>query len=64
MAKIKDYRSAINELEEILSQLEANEIEVDELTGKAKRASELIQYCKNKLYKTNEEVDAILPKEE
>mgnify|MGYP003397086648 FL=1 len=60
MAKIKDYKSAISELEEILAQLEANELEIDELTLKAKRATELIKFCKEKLYKTNEEVNAIL----
>ncbi|MBR0503080.1 MAG: exodeoxyribonuclease VII small subunit [Paludibacteraceae bacterium] len=60
MAKIKDYKSAITELEEILSQLEANELEIDELTTKAKRATELIKYCKDKLYKTTEEVNSIL----
>ena len=60
MAKIKDYKSAIEELEEILSQLEANELEIDELTTKAKRATELIKYCKDKLYKTTEEVNSIL----
>ena len=60
MAKIKDYKSAITELEEILAQLEANELEIDELTRKAKRATELIKFCKEKLYKTNEEVNAIL----
>ncbi|MCQ2210980.1 MAG: exodeoxyribonuclease VII small subunit [Paludibacteraceae bacterium] len=60
MAKIKDYKSAMAELEEILSQLEANELEIDELTTKAKRATELIKFCKDKLYKTTEEVNSIL----
>ena len=39
-----DYNTAVNELEEILRQLEANELGVDELTTKAKRATELIKY--------------------
>ena len=60
MAKKESYKSAIDELEEILSQLEANELEVDELTVKAKRATELIKLCKEKLYKTTEEVNNIL----
>ncbi len=60
MAKIKDYQSAISELEEILNQLEANELEIDKLTEKAKRATELIKYCKEKLYQTTEEVNSIL----
>lgn len=51
------------ELEQMLSQLEANEIEIDELAAKARRATELIKFCKEKLYKTNEEVNAILDDE-
>lgn len=60
MAEKKSYTNAMNELEEILSQLEANELEVDELTAKAKRATELLKFCKEKLYKTTEEVNSIL----
>lgn len=63
MAKIKDYRSAVEELEQILSQLETNELEIDELTIKAKRATELIKYCKETLYKTSEEVGAVMADE-
>ncbi len=55
-----DYNTAVNELEEILRQLEANELGVDELTTKAKRATELIKYCKEQLYKTDEAVKSIL----
>lgn len=60
MGKIKDYKSAVTELEEILNQLEANELEIDQLTLKAKRASELIKYCKEKLFFTSEEVNSVL----
>jgi exodeoxyribonuclease VII small subunit len=60
MAKIKDYKSAIEELEQILTQLEANELEIDDLANKAKRATELIKFCKEKLYKTSEEVNSVM----
>ena len=35
-------------------------IEIDELSGKVKRVSELITYCKSKLHETEEEVEKIL----
>ena len=63
MAKIKDYKSAIEELEQILAQLEANELEIDDLANKAKRATELIKFCKEKLYKTSEEVNSVMNEE-
>ena len=63
MAKIKDYKSAIEALEQILVQLEANELEIDDLSNKAKRATELIKFCKEKLYKTSEEVNSVMNEE-
>jgi exodeoxyribonuclease VII small subunit len=63
MAKIKDYKSAVEELEQILAQLEANELEIDDLSNKAKRATELIKFCKEKLYKTSEEVNSVMNEE-
>ena len=62
MAEKKTYKSAMEELEEVLSMLESNELEVDELTAKAKRATELLKFCKEKLFKTTEEVNNILEK--
>ena len=59
MNKIK-YTDAIIELEELLAEMEKNEIDVDELTKKVKRASELIKICKEKLHFTEEEVTKIL----
>lgn len=63
MAKIKDYKSAVEELETILSLLESNELEIDDLANKAKRATELIKFCKEKLYKTSEEVNSVMNEE-
>ena len=57
--KIK-FNDAINELEEILKQIESGELDVDELSGKVKRASELITICQNKLRDTEKEVDKII----
>lgn len=63
MVKIKDYKSAVEELETILSLLESNELEIDDLANKAKRATELIKFCKEKLYKTSEEVNSVMNEE-
>lgn len=54
------YSAAIHELEAIVSEIENADIGVDELSEKVKRASELIKICKDKLYKTEEEVSAVL----
>lgn len=61
MAKqAKNYTDSMAELEEILSQIENEELDVDALTEKVKRASELIKSCKTKLQKTDAEVQKIL----
>ena len=54
------YTKAIEELEEIVSSIENEDVNVDELSVKVKRAAELINICKDKLQKTEEEVDKIL----
>ncbi len=54
------YEKAIAELEEIVNKIESEEISVDELSEKVKRASELIKICKAKLFSTEEEVNKIL----
>ena len=57
--KIK-FKGAIKELEEILQKIESGELDVDELSGKVKRASELIKVCQDKLRDTENEVDKII----
>ena len=54
------YKEAITEIEEILSRLENNELDVDELSEKVKRVSQLVTLCKEKLHNTEEEIDKIL----
>jgi exodeoxyribonuclease VII small subunit len=43
-------------VEEILARLEAEEIDIDDLSREVKRAAELIQLCRRKLEKTEREV--------
>lgn len=54
------YTQAKNELETIVSSIESGELDVDALTQKVKRASELIAFCKDKLTKTDAELQKIL----
>lgn len=54
------FNAAMNELEAILEQIESGQPDVDELSGKVKRASELIKLCKGKLRATEEEIEKIL----
>jgi exodeoxyribonuclease VII small subunit len=54
------YKEAITEIEEILSQIENNELDVDELSEKVKRVTLLINLCKDKLKNTEEEIEKIL----
>jgi exodeoxyribonuclease VII small subunit len=48
------------EIEEILEKIENEELDVDELAEKVKRVSVLLKTCKDKLTKTNEQVEQIL----
>jgi exodeoxyribonuclease VII small subunit len=54
------YTAAFDELQQIVRDMEAGEITVDELSVKVKRAAELIAICKNKLSSTEEDVNLIL----
>lgn len=54
------YEKAIARLEQIVSQIENNELNIDQLSNSLKEAGDLVAYCKDKLYKTNEEVRKLL----
>ena len=61
MSKSKlTYTSAITELEAIVQEIESGKIDVDVLTAKVKRASELIKFCKDSLRNTQKEVKKTL----
>ncbi len=54
------YKEAIGEIEEILEKIENEELDVDELAEQVSRVSALIAICKEKLHKTEAEVEKIL----
>lgn len=55
-----NYTEAYDELQEIVSEIENDDISLDELSLKVKRASLLIRICREKLIKTESEVNEIL----
>jgi exodeoxyribonuclease VII small subunit len=54
------YSEAIGTIDEILQQIEAGELDVDELAEKVRQASELLKICKSKLFNTEKEVEKVL----
>lgn len=54
------YKEAVVEMKEIVAKLEDNQLDIDELSANVKRVSELMFFCKSKLYDTEEEVEKIL----
>lgn len=54
------YTEAITELEQIVSEIEDAFVSVDVLSSKVKRAAELLQFCRNKLTSTEQEVNEVL----
>ena len=59
MKEIK-YEEALSELQAIVNKMENDELDIDQMSEKLKRAQELIKLCKDKLTKTDEEIKKIL----
>lgn len=57
------YEEAIRQLEAIVSQIEKNELDIDQMAERLKEAQRLIKFCKDTLYKTNEKIKTILEEE-
>ncbi len=53
------YRQAIEELETILRALEADTVDVDDLTTRVQRSAELIRICKLKLRSAEQAIDQV-----
>ena len=59
MATIK-YEEALREIEEIVSRIENDEMDIDSLSTELKKAQKLIKQCKDVLEKTEKDVKSIL----
>ena len=51
---------ALSQLEDIVSKMENEELDIDELTTELKQAQKLVKLCKDKLTKTDKEIKTIL----
>ncbi|HXL02755.1 MAG TPA: exodeoxyribonuclease VII small subunit [Candidatus Atribacteria bacterium] len=58
------YSEAFQELKSIVDELENEEIEIDNLTAKVKRASFLYRFLRDRLRATEEEIKKVLEEEE
>lgn len=58
------YEQAMLRLEDIIRQVERGETSIDSLTDLLKEAKQLIAYCKDKLYATEEEIKKVLADDE
>ena len=54
------YDTALEKLQEIVTLLERKEITIDELSGKVKEAKLLVDFCREKLDETEEEIQKII----
>lgn len=58
--KIIKYSEAVEELDSILSELESERVDVDDVAVKVKKAIELIKLCRGKIENTELEVIKIV----
>ena len=54
------YEEAVSQLEQIVVNLEEGEVNIDDLSSELKKAQKLITLCKQRLTKTDEEIQKIL----
>ena len=59
MAKETKYEDAIRQLEDNVTKLENNELEIDVMPSQLKKAQELIKLCKDKLTQTDAEIKKV-----
>ena len=60
MEKETKYEAAYAELQGIVRRMEGEELDIDQMAEAVKRAQVLIQLCKDKLTKTDENIRKIL----
>ena len=58
-AKKQTYEQAMKRLEEIVTRIDSNELDIDSLGESLKEAQELIKFCREKLYKADGEIKRV-----
>ena len=54
------YEEAMRQLQEIVRKMENDELDIDQMSDHLKKAQELIKICRDKLTKTDEEIQKLL----
>lgn len=62
MKEIK-YEEAVHKLESIVDKMERGELDIDSMAAQLKEAQELVKLCKQKLKRTDEEIQKLLEKQ-
>lgn len=63
VTKKDTYTEAIKKLETIVSKIEGNELDIDQLADNIKEAQKLIKFCRDKLYKADADIKKMLEDE-
>ena len=58
------YAEAMARLEEIMGKIQGGKIDIDELAGMLKEAQELVKFCREKIYKVDEEIKSLTEESE
>lgn len=61
--KKETYTEAMKRLEDIVSRIESDELDIDQLRENLREAQKLVKYCRDKLYKADEEIKRMLDAE-
>lgn len=56
----ENYKAAITELEAIVAKMESDQCDIDSLAAYTTRALELLKFCKERLFKTDKELEKCL----
>jgi exodeoxyribonuclease VII small subunit len=64
MSKEITYEEALLQLKDIVSKLEMKQVKIDDLAGTIKKAKQLVDFCREKLDKTESEINKIIQPQE
>lgn len=57
------YEDAVRQLEKIVDKMESGELDIDSMAAQLKKAQELVKLCKDKLKRTDADIQKLLEKE-
>ena len=57
------YEEAVRQLEAIVDKMERGELDIDSMAAQLKQAQELVKLCKQKLKRTDADIQKLLEKE-